>query len=233
LSYTATKLINNAYYTSQIVSRGLGTPSADQLSDGLELLNELLSFQAVNGRLIPYYQTYSLTAVAGQEVYFIPNLIEIDSFTFNMGSVRFPTTNQKRKRYFGSGRANNINSLPVTWHLERTKGGANLYLYFKPDTTYPLNLIGKFGFTSVTLSNDLSTVYDSYYISYLKYSLAEYICMDNAVSLPPQQSIKLAEFKQTILDLSPLDLSMEKQSTLQRGSNFNYADVNIGRGWRP
>lgn len=233
MTYTTTELITNSWHESGIVSRDLATPSNSQLTDGLQLLNGLLSFQSVTGRLIPYYQTYSLTGVVAQELYFIPNLIEIEAFTFNLGVVRFPTTQRKRKRYFGSGRADNINSLPVSWHTERTKGGTNLYLYFKPADTYPLNLIGKFGLSSTTLDQDLSTIYDTFYIDYIKYNLTKRMCSSYAQSMPSQVQELLDEYTQSIRDLSPMDLSMEKLSTLQRGSSFNYADANIGRGWRP
>lgn len=233
MAYTTQELITDAWYESGIVSRDLGTPTKSQLTNGLRLLNGLLSFQAVSGRLIPYYQTYPLTAVVAQELYFIPNLVEIEAFTFNIGTVRFPSSRQKRKQYFGTGRANHINSLPVTWHTERTKGGMNLYLYFKPDTTYPLNLIGKFGLSATTLGQDLSTIYDDFYLDYLKYSLVPRFCASNAQSVPAEIRDLLAEYTQTIRDLSPADYSMEKLSTLQRGVGFSYADINIGRGWRP
>lgn len=233
MAYTATKLITNSWYSSGIVSRQLDTVDGEQLTDGLDLLNSLLSFISVSGRLVPYYQTYSLTAVIGQERYFIENLIDIDAYTFNIGSVRFPTTERSRREYFGTGRANNIRSLPVSWHLERTKGGAYLYLYFLPNTTYPLNFIGKFGATEVELGDDLSEIYDRYYLDYLEYALAERLCAFYNMAMPARAQELLEEYTQTIRDLSPLDLRMKKLSTLQTGTTFNYADANIGRGWRP
>lgn len=233
MAYLASEVISNAWYLSAIVARGLETVSGDQGTDGLRLLNALLSFQAVTGRLIPYYQTYSLTAVAGQEKYFIQNLIDIEAFTFNINTVRFPSSSVRRKRYFGSGRANNVRSLPVTHRVERTKGGADLYVYFLPNTTYPLNFIGKFGLTAVTADTDLSTAYDTFYISYLEYSLANRMCADYALPVPAGTQALLAENEQTLRDLSPMDLSMQKISTLQRGSSFNYATANLGKGWQP
>ncbi len=230
----AAELIAEAYYLSGIVARNNETVSGTQLSDGLSALNSLLSLKSITGRFVPYYTTYSFTAEIGEERYFIPNLIEFEAFTFDLQSdFRFPTSNVKRKRYFGNARANNIRSLPVTRHFERTKGGGYIYLYFKPDQEYPLNLIGKFGFDSVEYDTDLSEVYDQFYIDYLKYQLARRLCAENAITLPPQTKEILDEYNQQIRDLMPLDLSMQKVSTLQGGSSFNYADANIGRGWRP
>lgn len=233
MAFNAAKLISEAYYLSGIVARNNETVSGSQLTDGLSALNSLLSLKSINGRFIPYYQTYEFNTVIGQERYFIANLIEFDALTFNIGDVRFPNNNVKRKRYFGSGRADNINSLPVTRHFERTKGGGYIYLYFKPDQVYPIKLIGKFGLTEVEADDDLETVYDRFYIDYLTYELARRLCASNAMSLPPQTKEILDEYTQQLRDLMPLDLSMQKNSTLQRRTGFNYADANIGRGWRP
>lgn len=234
MAFNAREVITEAYYLSGIVARDQETVSGSQLHDGLQALNSLLSLKSITGRFIPYYTYYSFTAVIGQERYFIPNLVEFEAFTFNLDSnVRFPTTNRRRKRYFGDGRANNIESLPVTRHFERTKGGGYIYLYFLPQQTYLLNLIGKFGFDSVDYDTDLSTLYDQFYIDYLTYELARRLCANNALTLPPQTKEILDEYTASIRDLMPIDLSMEKISTLQRRTTFNYADANFGRGWRP
>lgn len=234
MAFNATNLITKAYYLSGIVARDQETVSSSQLNDGLYELNALLSLKSITGRFVPYYTYYSFNAVIGQERYFVPNLIEFEAFTFNLGSnVRFPTSNRKRKRYFGEGRANNIQSLPVTRHFERTKGGGYIYLYFLPEQAYPLNLIGKFGFDSVDYDTDLTTVYDQFYIDYLMYELARRLCANNALSLPPQTKEILDEYESSLRDLMPIDLSMEKTSTLQRSSTFSYAQANFGRGWVP
>jgi hypothetical protein len=234
MAYNATKAITEGYYLSGIVARDQETVSGSQLNDGLSALNSLLSMKSITGRFVPYYTVHNFTAVIGQERYFIENLIEFEAFTFELDtSFRFPTTNIRRKRYFGDARANNIRSLPVTRHFERTVGGGYIYLNFKPQSTYPLQLVGKFGFDSVDYETDLSTLYDQFYIDYLTYELARRLCASNAYTLPPQTKEILDEYNAELRDLMAIDLSMEKVSTLQRGSSFNYADANIGRGWRP
>lgn len=233
MATTALELINNAYDTSGIIALDLETPTGAQSSRGLKLLNAMLSYQGMTGRLIPYFQTYLLTAVVGQEVYFIPNLIDIEAITFNLNTVRFSMVHQERRRYFGWPRANNITSLPLTWHMERAKGGSNLYLYFFPNQAYPVNLIGKFGFTSVTRQTDLTTVYDDFYIDYLTYKLAKRICGAYNIQFAPENEQILADYEQSLGDLSPIDFSMVKVSTLQKRVGYSYADANIGRGYEP
>jgi len=233
MAYPATLLITKAWYLSGIVSRELEQVSGDQITEGLDLLNALLAIKTANNRLIPYYQLYTLNAIVGQESYFIPNLISIESITFNIQTVRYSMLQQNRKIYFGAPRIDNIDALPFNWHLERTLGGSTFYLYFFPADTYPIKIFGKFSLSSVTLTTDLSTMLDAFYIEYLRYALAEYMCADYTISMPPQAQKKLDEYEDEIVDISPIDLSTTKISTLQKATGLNWGDVNIGRGWRP
>ena len=66
MAYTALELVTRAYYLSQIVAREAQTVSGSQISDGLYLLNALLDVKASDLQLIPYYQEYDFTSVAGQ-----------------------------------------------------------------------------------------------------------------------------------------------------------------------
>jgi hypothetical protein len=233
MAYTATELITKSFYLSGIVARDLQTVTGAQISEGLDLLNEILSRQAVNVKMIPYYQEFDLTAVQGQETYFIPNLIEAETFTFNIGPVRYATSALSRTEYFGTGRIDNIHSLPVTWHYERTLGGSNIYLYFLPYQTFPLKIWGKAGLTDVTFSTDLSTVYDLFYISYLRYALAEYICEDYNIDVPPRTLNRLKAYEEDFQTISVPDMTVHKVSTFGSTPVLNWGDVNFSKGWRP
>lgn len=237
MAYTTTKLITGAYYLSNMVAKGFETVKGDQLHEGLELLNSLLSFKSVDQRMVPYYRFYEFVAEIGVEKYEIPHLILQQSLTFNLSDgsdVRYPMRWQTRNVYFGSARANNTNSLPYMYHTERKKGGSDLYIYFKPVQEYPFQLFGKFGLDEAELDQDLSEIYDLYYIDYLRYGLAEYICQENAITLPPQIQKKLDEFEETIYDVSPIDLTNIRRTAFTRGqSGLSYQQINIGRGYTP
>lgn len=237
MTYTVTQLITNAWYTSGIVSRNLQSVTGDQTADGLSLLNDLLGVKTANYPLIPYYTTtYNGTFITGQESYFIPGLIMVDSITFTIGPVRYSMQNVSRRNYFGSPRVNNIATLPFSYHVERELNGANIYVYFLPAGPYPFQVSGKFGLSSIAnnqLLLDLETIYDRFYITYLRYALAEYMTEEYMVSFPPQAAKKLLEFEATIRDISPLDLSMLKISSMGSDGGINFGDVNIGVGWRP
>jgi hypothetical protein len=232
MAYTTLQLINFAYYESGIVSRGFETVSGQQANDGLIFLNDVIADKTVEQNLIPYYQVYNFTAIAGQEAYFIPDLIDVDTFTFFIDTVRYQTQNRARREYFGSSRADNIQSLPGSWHMERTFGGANIYIYFKPNTTYPLQLWGQFRLAQVVINQDLSLTLDRFYINYLKYDLAARLCQEFNYTVPPGVAKQLTQYEDNISKKSgPMDLNLTKLSTLQRRGSINYGQVNLGHGW--
>lgn len=155
MAFTITELITLAYYESGIIGREFQTVNAYQINDGLIYLNELLARKTIENGNVPYYSQYTFNAIVGTEKYFIPNLIEVETLTFFINSVRYCMQENKRKYYFGSARANNVVSLPFNWHCEPAPGGANLFLYFFPDQQYPMELYGKFRLASVSLNDDL------------------------------------------------------------------------------
>ncbi len=234
MSYTTTQLITNAWYLSGIVGRDLETVSGNQLNDGLEMLNAVLSAKSVNNRLIPYYTTLqTFNAVVGQQTYYKENLISVDALTFNIGSVRFPMQEVSRDIYFGAPKVDDITSLPFSYHVERAKGGADIFLYFLPEQPYLMTLTGKYAFVDAELGQDLSEIYDTFYIDYLRYALAEYMCCEYNIVFQPQALKRLREYEQSLIDVSPIDMTIRKVSTLSGSYGLTWADINFGKGWRP
>ena len=234
MAYTTLQLIADAYYLGGIVSRDFETPTGSQVADALTNLNDLFSEKTVDQGMIPYYQQLNLNAVIGQQKYFIEDLIDIDTFVFFINSVRYSTQKVARRAYFGSPRADNIESLPFSWHLERELGGASIYLYFFPDVAYPLEIWGQFRLSSVTINQDLELTLDRFYISFMKYELADRMCQYFNFTTPPFVSKKLQILYEHIEDKStPMDLQQQKFSTMTVQGPFSYAQCNIGKGWYP
>jgi len=232
MAYTTLQLINFAYYESGIVSRGFETVGGQQANDGLIYLNDLIADKTIENGLIPYYQQYDFNAVINQEMYFIPDLIDIDTFVFYIDTVRYQTQNRARRQYFGTSRADNIQSLPGSWHMERCFGGANIYIYFKPNQAFPLTIWGQFRLQEVAINQDLSLTLDRFYINYLKYDLAARLCAEYNYNVPAGVAKALAKYENDISKKSgPMDLNMVKLSSLQRRGGINYGIVNIGKGW--
>lgn len=236
MSYTVTKLITNAYYLSGKVAPDLETVSGPDFARGFEMLNKVLADKFADVRLIPYYSLLTIDTIPGQETYYVPRLVSLSSCTFNIGTVRYPMTNLGRVDYFATARVDNINSLPVTYHAERVLGGTNIFLYFLPAQNYPLNIVGKFALLNLTPEEaeiDLLLTYDYDYISYLEYSLSSYICQFFGISLPANIQNQLWQYEAKLRDLSPIDLTIQKRTTMGGSGGWNWGDVNIGRGYRP
>jgi len=233
MAYTTNELISGAYYASGVVSREFETVSGGQIADGLLWLNDIITEKDVDQGMIPYESTYTASFVIGQEVYTIPNLIQIDTLVFYLDQVRYAMVYDKRNNYFGSSRVENIQSLPFEWYFERQFGGGNLHIYFKPDRAYPMEIHGVFRLDSVALGQDLSLTIDQFYRTYLRYALADRICAEYVYVTPPNVVRQLSKYEAFINKKSRIiDLRIQKTSTLQRRGTFNWAFVNLSKGWQ-
>lgn len=234
MSYTAHELITEAYYISGIVSAEYETVTGYQISRGLKSLNKILNRSGFDTGIIPYYTEYEFNAVIGQEEYFVANLVQADTLTFNLNSVRYSIAPQNRKAYQGSFRANNINSLMFVYHIERTKGGATLFMYFEPDQAYPCTLWGQFTLSGVTQFQDLSATIDLGYIEYLEYELAMKLCVDNDFSVTVGLQQEYDKVRKGIDKGSAImDLSVSQIVTGAPESSPNYGWANLSTGWFP
>ncbi len=233
MAYTTNELITGAFYASGVISREFETVSGSQIGDGLSWLNDIISEKVVDDGMIPYETSYTFTAIPGQEVYVIPNLIAIDTLVFFLNSVRFSMDYNKRNNYFGANRVENIRTLPYQWYFERQKGGGNLYIYFSPDQAYPMELHGTFRLSEVVLFQDLSLTLDRFYMTYLRYALAERICAEFNYVTPPNVVKQLGKYEGWIDKKSKLlDLRIEKISSLKdQSQSYSWAYVNLGRGF--
>jgi hypothetical protein len=231
--YLVSTLIERSLYLSQILARDLQTVTGSMQEDGLFLLNELLDEKASDLTLIPYYKEFDVDTVQGQEMYFIPNLTEADSVTFNIGDVRFSMNELTRKEYFSTPRVDNLQALPFSYRIERCLGGSNLYLYFVPNQDYLVKIWGKFGLSEVTLNQDLSLTYDGFYISYLRHHLASKFCSEYGQTFPDGAQKEFMRIEKKLKSISPTDLSISKRSFFTTNSTFDWQFVNLSQGYWP
>ncbi len=234
MALTTNELISNSYFSSGIVSREFQTVSGQEITDGLTYLNDIIAEKTVDEGMIPYETEANLTAIVGQEEYFIPNLISIDTLTFFKDSVRYSMRYQKRNQYFGSNRVESIDSLPFAWYFERQFKGGNLFIYFEPDQPYLFEIHGVFRLTEVALNQDLSLTLDRFYTTYLKYALADRLCTEYNYTTPVNVTKQLGRYEAFINKKSRLlDLRMQKVSTLHQRGGIHWAYVNLGNGFHP
>ena len=238
MPYSVTQLITRAYYLSQVVARDLQTVSGSQLTDGLYLLNAILEAKGSDVRLIPYFTRGEFLTTLNPEtgfwnyLYKIPNMVSLETLTFNIGPIQFPMQRISRVNYFATSKIDNVQALPFSYHTERQLDAMWIYLYFAPGQQLPMRYTGKFTLTDVTATTDLTQYYDLYYIEYLRHALCEYICNEWAVEMPSGAAKKFAEIRKKLMDVSPPDLSTMKGSTLQKGGPLiTFGQVNISPAW--
>ncbi len=232
MTYTTTELITGAYYATGVISREFETVTGTEQADGLIWLNEIIAEKAVDEGMIPYESKFTFNATQGMSEIYIPDLVHADTLVFFINDVRYSMQEQKRNQYFGSDRVTNIETLPYLWHVEREFGGARLFIYFEPNQTYPMELWGTFRLSQVALGQDLSLTLDQFYITYLRYALADRICAEFNYTTPVNVVKQLGKYEAFIDRKSrPLDLRMQKMSTLHKGSRLSWAQVNLGRGF--
>lgn len=231
--YPAEQLVNRSWYLSGIVSRDQETVSGDQITEGLYLLNALLDFQATDKTLIPYYKRENFTMVVGQETYYIAGLVDVETITFSLDEVRYPLTKMDRVKYWGNGRVNNIVSFPTQYYTEPVLGGMDVYIYFFPNQAYVGEISGKFALTDVTLATDLLTVYDPFYIEYMRYQLAQYMCAEWDISFSAEKTKKLQRYTKVLQNFAPKDLVIQKTNFLNNKTGLNWGVINLSRGFYP
>ncbi len=100
----------------------------------------------------------------------------------------------------------------------------------------PVNTINFFNFSlidGVSKNQEyFPMVLDQFYITYLKYSLANRLCYEFDYAVPSGVEKQLAKYEAMISKKSQqIDLRMEKVSTLGTGTGINYGQVNLGHGW--
>ncbi len=228
----AAEIISTAWYLSKIVPRSLDSVSGEQGADGFFWLNSLLSEQSNTGKYLIYYTHYQLNLVVGQETYFIPGGVVLETATFNIDSVRYQMNLDNRRHYFGAPRVDNIQALPFNWYWETVLGGINLYTYFLPQQAFPAKLTGKFGLALITdPSFDFNTITDLFYQTYLAFLLAERLCTWYGVSASTGVIAQIKAFKNQLADRNYIDLTISKISTYSTQDAMTYAQANLGKGW--
>ena len=236
MSYSVSKLITNAFYLSKVRSKDFQTVGGDDITVGLMLLNEVLGETSANTRMIPYYQEYVTAAVIGQEKYFIPDLVEPMSLTFNMTTVRYATNRLSRFQFHATTRIDGVEALPFDASFERTLGGCNLYVQYLPSDTYPFKIWGKFAlplYSYGDLGTDLMLAYDMFYIRNLRYKLAREVCNYYGVQLDPQVKAVMDEISANVNSLNTIDLTSQKLNLYDDKNGISWAMVNLGKGFTP
>ena len=236
MAYSITKLITNAYYLSKVRSQDYQMVGGDDIEIGVDLFNEIQSESSINTKMIPFYKEIEFPCIVGQEKYYIPNLVQPISTTFNLQTVRYATNPMSRMKYHATTRVDGIRSMPFNCSFERVKGGCDLYVYFLPIANYPLKIWGKFAMEEITidqLQEDLSLVYEMWYIRYLRYYLSREICNFFGISINPEVAAVLRKIEGLLNDANYIDLTANTVNLYNDKAVLNWPMINLGRGIMP
>ncbi len=208
MSYTVRKLITEAYYASGIRSREFQTIEGALISEGLSLLNDFLAVTSANQSKKPYIQTKTFNCIANQEKYKIDGLIYPETISFYIDTnLRMPVNIAGRKEYFGTTKVTDLNTIPYNCTIERVLNGSEVYFYPLPDKAYKIEITGFFSLELIdNLSLDLTTIYDMYYIVFLKHNLIKTICMSEAIQTPLETTEYIAQLDNVVSKIATIDL---------------------------
>jgi len=246
MPYLTSQLVVRAFQTSGLYSPDIGNyPTTNQLNNGLFLLNEGLSENNLLGEMQKYTKLIEVPCVIGQEIYFIPDMLNIQTFTFNLTNVRYSVQYRTRTEYFGVSRVDQVNGLPYIYHIERAYkndentgaiiSGSNVYVYMPPSQQITFNIHGLFEQSLVQLNTDLSEFMQASDLKYWRLKLASFICAFYQKDMPIKAAEQLDEIEEKIKVFNSPDLSSTAQIVNLFGQSqaINYGQINIGRGWTP
>lgn len=230
MAYTVLQLITMAYYEAGINARDLQTAGGSQFSDGLQYFNEVLASTFIDEGIVPFYKSIELTLEDGVETQFVPNLIEAETLTFFQDGVRYSVGQTSRREYWGTPKATNVQTLPGIFRVDRTTGGSNVSVTYTADKDYPAELWGLFALEEAVLNDDLYSIYDKYYVTYLRLYTAIFLCMSYNQEVPSGVQKLFTKYDHLIRKRSAqIDLKNDIISVVSRGNSINYAQVNIGK----
>lgn len=226
------ELINTAIVLSQIVGRNLEEVGGSEGRDGLFWLKLLMAEKSINGNRLPYYGHTQVDTVLNQEKYFFAKLITLDALTFSLQGIRYGLRGVNRRSYFGSARATNVSGIPAQVYYERVNGGIDVYLYYTPGEIFTLEATGLISLGDVLIDDELDLVMDTFYQLLLIFELAEYMCIFYGISMSPAASTKLKSLRDSIVDINPMDLTLNKVQLIKTGGNYStLAQINFKDGW--
>jgi hypothetical protein len=183
-SQTVRGFIEDSY---QLISASSPTVplQGNDLSKGIQFLNELLQNYAANGLMITVAQQVDFTVGIGKGIItfgepdFVPTpdvivpgrLVNLENAWVNLEGITYPLIDESRHEFFSAYKYAPLQGLPRFIIIQPNTNLTTVQIYPAPSQTYLLSVYGKFQLSTVT-SNDSLTQLPSYYIRYLRFALA-------------------------------------------------------------
>lgn len=195
-------------------------------TQGLDMLNEILSMWGSLGNYLSYYTNLTVNLETGKYIYPVAPVITLLQEA-NMRSVS-PTSVMYILTQASDAQFNtfdfSISTIPQYVYLgkeevfidqQSTQKGTNIYFYPTPNNNYTANLSVKNNLFEVSLEDNLSEVPD-YALRYLRYLLAsDYIDLHKTVPSDDFYN-KLSKIEKIFKRANPKDASVKTQNPFYR-----------------
>jgi hypothetical protein len=166
---------------------GVGeTPDAFMLSNGLELINELLNKFSADSIYIPYLTTINFTFTVGQDTYSISDIVpanitsdrivdlSLANYTVpgtDSTAIVYPLRIINKATYYGVVRQTNLLARPGFIVLDKQATESFIIVYPVPDQPYPCSIQVKSMIDSLGNQDSFGEL-PPYYYGFMKYALA-------------------------------------------------------------
>jgi len=178
-----------AFVTDAYQLIGASTPTVplhgNDLSKGIQYLNELLRAYGANGLMITVAKQVDFTVNIGQgnitfgesdyvptpDVYSEGRLVNLENAWVTLQHVTYPLIDESRNEFFSSYKYETLLGLPRYVIVKPELNLTRLQIFPAPSQEYDLSVYGKWQIATLTSNDDMSTL-PTYYQRYLRFALA-------------------------------------------------------------
>ena len=233
-----TELITRAYYASQVISPEFESITNQRTSDALFLLNMILGDSQVDVNFTPFEETRGVVVSAGSPNTFVSNLIQIRQMQFlndpdgETQSILYGCIEDTQMGFYGSTRPLYISTLPFHYYPYRQDDGMMIEFMYQPSQDTEFIITGKWGLKPLLISDNLDQ-FETYFINYLIFLLAESLCNYNTQAVPSYVAQQISKYERLLREMSPLHLDGVAPSAFQIGYGQDPFWFSLFKGYIP
>ena len=222
MSQTVREFVSDSY---QIISSSSPTVplQGNDLSKGIQFLNELLSSFSGTGLLTPIAKEVTFTMSIGQQfvTFADPAIFPLADVTVGrlsnlqnawllLEGVTYPLVDESRNVFFDSYKYNPQEGLPRFCIITNEVNLTRMRVYPSPSQVYQLYVYGKFELLSLTANDTMATI-PNYEIPFLRLALAKMLSRykGRSQAWTPDLAQDLKDAMEDIQSVSSVNLSIQ------------------------
>lgn len=242
---TTEDIILLAYRQTSIISP-TEIPSAVQMSDGFNLLNDLISLFNASELYIPYQSIINFDMVAGNNKYIFSNetqpvgpnlpvpivsnpIIELDFVNLTFGNVIYPVRIISKAEFYNNIRVVGLPGIPVFCFLspQPTMGTSTIVEFYPfPVRTFDVQMKCKVALNYLTRFTNVTNL-PAFYFRFLRYALArELMSFYPSANWSATDEKEFLDMKEKMTAANEWNLAVKTDKTLNFGGPFYTYAVN-------